>query len=731
MRIQLLFFLAALVLIQLELRAQVIDVDIAPTHVMKSFVPNRSLGAGIDRIPTAVIDATFNKATVDKVLEAGWGPLSYRQNTELYTEAWHWNAQGTWSDSTGRGYFVGDSTPTEMIRYSYGYPLPHRGVTRDDGTEDVGYSRLTDGDENSYWKSNPYLTKSFTGEDDSQHPQWVFFDLSYAQPVDTIRISWAEPFATHYAVQFFTGDDPIKFPNKGTWQTFPLGSIQDGKGGIASIKLASTPVTARWVRLWMTASSNTCDTHGSADRRNCVGYAIRELYLGTAGVKGEFHDLIMHTADQGQTPTYCSSVDPWHEPSNIDPSGRAQVGFDLFYTSGYGRGLPAMIPIAMIYNTPEDAAAEITYLENRRYPISYVEMGEEPDGHYTMPEDYAALYLQFAKALHNVDPSLKLGGPIFTGQNKDIETWADTSGRASWTGRFIDYLKSHGRISDLSFFSFEHYPYSPCQYQWSSLYDEPALVSNIMQVWRDDGVPGNVPMFITESNVSSQSSESSVDIFGALWLADYVGSFLAAGGDAIYYFHYIPMGVHPGCNNSYGTFGMFAVGANRQITQPLGQFFASQLINLEWLKPGAEVHYSYSAKTDIQDGAGHTLVTAYPVKRPDGDWALLIINKDQTNPHSVRVKFHDSEGVDSAFKGEIVESVFGRAQYQWQPLKKMADPDGPIARRRVDANADTIFELPAASIVVLRGKIGQWAAHESYMIPQAQRAAWAWEETLR
>ena len=51
----------------------------------------------------------------------------------------------------------------------------------------------------------------------------------------------------------------------------------------------------------------------------------------------------------------------------------------------------------MIYNTPEDAAAEIAYLEKRRYPISYVEMGEEPDGQQMQPEDYAALYLQFSR----------------------------------------------------------------------------------------------------------------------------------------------------------------------------------------------------------------------------------------------------------------------------------------------------------------------------------------------
>ena len=46
-----------------------------------------------------------------------------------------------------------------------------------------------------------------------------------------------------------------------------------------------------------------------------------------------------------------------------------------------------MIPIAMIYVTPEDAANEIAYIEKRGYPISYVEMGEEPDGAFMTPED--------------------------------------------------------------------------------------------------------------------------------------------------------------------------------------------------------------------------------------------------------------------------------------------------------------------------------------------------------
>ena len=685
-------------------KAQTIQVDITHSHMRKSFVPNQALGAGIDRISQRMIDATFVKPVIDRVLEAGWGPVSYRQNTELYTEAWHWNSKGKWSDPQGRGYFVGDSNPTEIIRYSYGYPLPRRGVTRDDGTETVGYSRLTDGDTDTFWKSNPYLSKAFTGEDDSKNPQWIFLDLANAQNIDSIRIAWGEPYARRYAVQFFTGDDPIRAPNKGLWQNFPFGLIEDGEGGTPTIRLASSPVSVRWIRIWMTESSNTCDADGASDRRNCVGYAIRELYVGNLGEKGEFHDILRHTPDQDQTPTYCSSVDPWHEPSDLDRSGRAQVGFDLFYTSGYTRGLPAMIPIALIYNTPEDAAAEIQYLMKRGYPISYIEMGEEPDGHYMLPEDYGALYIQFAAAIHKVDPKVKLGGPIFTGQNKDIEVWADAQGRTSWTGRFIDYLKAHGRLADLAFFSFEHYPYDPCRYQWGSLYDEPALVSNILQVWRDDGVPTGIPMFITEGNISSQASEASVDIFGALWLADYVGAFLTAGGDALYYFHYIPLGVHPGCNNSASTFGMFALDEKHQITQPLSQFFASKLLNTEWLKPGGEVHEVYPAKSNIFDSAGHTLVTSYAVKRPDGQWSLLLINKDQENAHKVSVTFHNADtGRDTQFAGMTKVLTFGRDQYRWDPLRKVADSTG-VLEESVDVS-NKMIELPAASLVVLRGKI--------------------------
>ena len=53
---------------------------------------------------------------------------------------------------------------------------------------------------------------------------------------------------------------------------------------------------------------------------------------------------------------------------------------------------------------------------------------------------------------------------------------------------------------------------------------------------------GGAYPFITELNIAWNTGESFVNIFGGLWLADFVGSYLEAGGDALYYFHYLPVG---------------------------------------------------------------------------------------------------------------------------------------------------------------------------------------------
>lgn len=694
-------------LIGSEMRSQTVRIDVTPVNAIP-FDPDKALGTSLDILPVAEYDAVFSEPIVKAGLSAGWGPISYRQNTELTYDAWHWNPAGMWSDEAHKsGYFTGSAEPRDVIRQSFGYSLTHRGTTRSDSGQSE-YSRMTDGDRGTYWKSNPYLTSKYTGDPDSAHPQWVVIDFARPQPIDAIRIDWANPYATTYEVDYWQGrDDALNKPVSGQWIAFPQGAVPSGQGDGKVQRLADHPIATRFLRIWMTASSNTCDTHGAADPRNCVGYAIAEISAGNFTASGEFVDFVHHKPDQTQTVTQASSVDPWHTEKDI-VTGRAQVGFDLFFTSGYNNKLPAMIPIAMIYATPEDSAAELAYIEKRGYEVSYVEMSEEPDGAFMLPEDYAALYVQWAAALHKVDPALKLGGPVFTGVNEDINVWPDAQGRNSWLGRFIEYLKAHGRLSDLAFVSFEHYPFDPCDIGWSDLYREPEITRNVIDAWRKDGVPAGVPLMITESNVSWSLTDPMQDLFSALWLADSVGSFLAYAGPGAVYHHspVQPEVLRSGCH-AWSTYGNFVADGKLEIRQYTAQYYASQLINLDWVKHGAGIHELHPASSDLEDDATHELITAYAAKRPDGAWSLLLVNKDPSNAHDVAIAFEDSDQPSPLkFSGKIDRVTFGAAEYVWHSngAKSYADPDGPPTRTTIDAKPGGKFTLPKASVTVLTGR---------------------------
>jgi hypothetical protein len=325
-----------------------------------------------------------------------------------------------------------------------------------------------------------------------------------------------------------------------------------------------------------------------------------------------------------------------------------------------------------------------------------------------MPEDYGALYLQWATAIHRVDPKVKLGGPVFEGFNEDLLGWPDARGRTSWMGRFVDYLKEHGRLNDLAFVSYEHYPFPPCEVTWSDLYREPELVRHMLHVWREDGVPENVPLMITESNLSWALTEPMSDLFAALWLADNAGSFLANGGAAFYHSPIQPEPLRSGCHG-FATYGNFVANEKLEVRQHTSQYFASQIINREWVKHGAGVHRLSPAAADVTDQAGHDLISAYALKRPDGEWSLMLINKDPTNAHRVNIDFSESAGkAPLHLAGSINLVTFGAEQYVWhsQGPKSYADPDGPPVASTEKAGPREAFTLPKASVTVIRGKLG-------------------------
>jgi hypothetical protein len=129
------------------------------------------------------------------------------------------------------------------------------------------------------------------------------------------------------------------------------------------------------------------------------------------GKDGRFHDHVRHAPDRHrQTIIYASSTDPWHRAEDIDYDTE-QPGLDFILRSKLTNNLPVLVPVGVLYDTPENAVAEIQYLLRRNYSLEGIELGEEPDGQWVSPEDYAALYAGVGRRLEELKSPLKSRRP--------------------------------------------------------------------------------------------------------------------------------------------------------------------------------------------------------------------------------------------------------------------------------------------------------------------------------
>src|SRR5260370_16961681 len=77
--------------------AQTVRVDTLPEHVIK-FDPDAALGSSMDILPHSVVDIVYSEPFLKESLSPGWGPITYRRNTELTARASHWIPNTTFTD---------------------------------------------------------------------------------------------------------------------------------------------------------------------------------------------------------------------------------------------------------------------------------------------------------------------------------------------------------------------------------------------------------------------------------------------------------------------------------------------------------------------------------------------------------------------------------------------------------------------------------------------------------
>jgi hypothetical protein len=693
------------------LRAQVISpnnnivqIQYTPGHPAQTFIPEQSLGAAFDGHSQGDIKNILTPENIASMKTVGLNSISYRLRTELGIEAWHWNPNGQWSEpGKQEGYWTSDNFSNQPIQLSNGYRLPRRGNTHDQANDD-GYSRLDDGDTKTFWKSNPYLDAYYTKEPDSQHPQWVIVDLGRLKPVNAIRILWSDPYALSFKVDYALDNGNVYFdplvPN--TWHDFVHGNFTDQQGGDKIISVSSKPVMVRYIRIIMTKGSATTKATGN-DARDNLGFAIAELYAGEFKKDKKFYDWVHHAADnENQSTTYASSTDPWHRAEDIDMNTE-QAGIDLFFQSGITGKQPAMIPVGLLYDNPDNMKALVQYLVAKKYPVDEIEMGEEPDGQLAIPIDFAALYCQWATAFKKVSPSIRMGGPSFaTLASNDDDEFSFTE--RQWTRQFLTYLKDHGHFNDFNFFSFEWYPFDDvCSPTAPQLAEEPELLDSALKGYPNNVLPDHVPIYITEYGYSAHSGRAEVEIEGALMYADILGQALTLGTRKCFLYGYEPGFPDENAEHcSWGNNMLFGMGENGKIIYQTAAYHGMKMLMEHWAAPVNAKLEIYPAACPIRNKKGQSLITAYAIHRPDGSWSLLMINKDPSHIFNIDMSvLNTTTGMSIPLRLPLESFQYSSQQYHWVNKKADGHPSLSLPPAEKIITTGSSVSLPPYSVTVV------------------------------
>jgi hypothetical protein len=465
-------------------------------------------------------------------------------------------------------------------------------------------------------------------------------------------------------------------------------------------------VSAQFVRLLLTEASGTAPA-GAGDVRDRLGYAIAELGLGVVGPDGAFVDAMRHgKARDDQTQVNVSSTDPWHRAVDRDLDTE-QPSLALMFRDRLNGGMPMMIPAGVFYDTPENAAAEVRYIRRRGWPVRQIELGEEPDGQFIAPEDYADLYIEAARAIRKVDRRVQLGGPSM--QGADTITWPVPAGGRSWIGRFVAHLRARGTLADFQFFSFEHYAFDDvCEPLGKMLRDETQLLDRIMDGAAEAGVPTTIPWIISEYGFSPFSGRAMSLVPSALFSADVVGHFLARGGAAAYMFGYTPGSpsnqAFP-CAG-YGDMMLWEAGPDGQSKWPMPMYFAERMMMRDWGWPAGEAHTLHAANGAAKDDEGRPLVLAYALRRRDGTVSVMLLNRDEAAAHEVTVRLRGSGSVAIFPAGDAQVVQYSPASYAWLDKAENSHPTRDLPPARFGVAGGAPLRLPAMSLTVVTGRAG-------------------------
>jgi hypothetical protein len=306
-------------------------------------------------------------------------------------------------------------------------------------------------------------------------------------------------------------------------------------------------------------------------------------------------------------------------------------------------GAQAIITVNYGTGTSNEAAAWVSNVKNNNYGFKYWEIGNECYGTWevdsnTYPHDpytYAVRAAQYIAQMKAVDPTIKIGVPVVTGEDSNDNGYSShpafnartSTSHNGWTPVVLTTLKSLGVTPD--FLVHHVYPESGSDNDTALLLasgnwagDAPNLRQQINDYVGTAGT--NIELLCTENNADSGTQgRQSTSIVNGLYLADSLAQLMKTEINAFIWWDLRNgqdnQGAGGDFNSSlYGwrTYGDLGIIGNANTRYPT--FFTFKLMQY-FVRPDGSV---LNATSD------YSLLSTYAARKADGALALLVVNKN-------------------------------------------------------------------------------------------------------
>ncbi len=596
---------------------------------------------------------------------------------------YHWNGIGKYDET---GLWTPDET--KWARGFLGETI-YRGTTKDN----YGFirrSHLADGKMETMWWGEIL---------DPDDPPWVVIEFPEKVDLDSLQIDWGKLRPKSFELSYWT-EDYAEYPgvHQALENKLKVEAVIKVAGATSKYKLPK--IKARYVAIRF----KTKDLPAKG-----VQICEMKLYSGEldllASNNYKFYAMSTRNGDTPRT--------DWTD-----------IKWDFETFMDYIKTLPNAKPVICVNagtGTSKEAAAWVRYANKvKGYGIKQWQIGNELDGEWEesgpiSARQYAARFLEYARAMKAVDSSIILHGPLFS-THKMQQKGAGLLDGKYWMEEFLRIVgeaeKKDGKRY-LDVVDLHNYPYwtpnNPMAAEMLKSMLDVGPNMDTLDTWMKRHLEGERRVFLSEFSTCVQGYSLLMDYPQATAVASIFAQHAMRFGNRLQVLPWDAFGnLFKGPDDTWGTISMTALlkeGSwnHWKSLEPTAEYYGIYMTFMQFLENGFAV---------LPVESTNPYVVAYAIGKGDSARVMLVNLSDvkqvvQIDRASVMAGADSASASPIVGKGDLVRTqveIFGEEQFKWIGTAQNAYPYpkmGPSGRR-INPSKSRDITIPPFGLAVVQ-----------------------------